>query len=499
MSDIDDLFHRVSKKLGWSVDLEKPKSTEDELVDTKVPKIKFSEFLSDGSPVTDKSFDDEFADLSNKENTKDCSPKYTSYLTAVEPRTPTVIDRKCLLKSPDSNIIVVSSDADDEDSSDDDVFMVPLRERMQTQTCPPNVNKSVFSLGKHLKNGILNPDTESKKKSNKSHSYRNPKPSYIDVSSDDDEDFELLLSRLKTPKKTIHFSDSSAVPSKGTKRFTPKQSGKPAGTSKPVKTNQTTNSVHIEPIKKETADGNFLSSLADSQSQKSSSIYIREFRKNRDELTQRLFSLYNRTVFKDKLPSDMKITWNPKMRKTAGFCYYGRIRNVNGIEKTSRVELADKVCDSAERLRDTLIHELCHAAAWLVNGVHDGHGRYWKYWASLANLIHPQLPIISRCHTYEIHTKFTYQCVKCGYQIGRHSKSLKTDKFCCGICKGRFELLPQLKKDGTPAKTKTPNKFAIFVKDNYSTVKSKDKTMKHADIMKVLSAEFASKAKISTS
>lgn len=33
-----------------------------------------------------------------------------------------------------------------------------------------------------------------------------------------------------------------------------------------------------------------------------------------------------------------------------------------------------------ERLRDTLIHELCHAAAWLINGVHDGHGRYWKYW-----------------------------------------------------------------------------------------------------------------------
>jgi hypothetical protein len=33
-----------------------------------------------------------------------------------------------------------------------------------------------------------------------------------------------------------------------------------------------------------------------------------------------------------------------------------------------------------ERTRDTLIHELCHAAVWLINGTNGGHGPYWKYW-----------------------------------------------------------------------------------------------------------------------
>ena len=33
-----------------------------------------------------------------------------------------------------------------------------------------------------------------------------------------------------------------------------------------------------------------------------------------------------------------------------------------------------------ERVRDTLIHELCHAAVWFLNGVNDGHGPHWKYW-----------------------------------------------------------------------------------------------------------------------
>jgi predicted SprT family Zn-dependent metalloprotease len=39
-----------------------------------------------------------------------------------------------------------------------------------------------------------------------------------------------------------------------------------------------------------------------------------------------------------------------------------------------------KVCDTADRLRDTLIHELCHAATWVVDDVKDGHGPHWKAW-----------------------------------------------------------------------------------------------------------------------
>ena len=39
-----------------------------------------------------------------------------------------------------------------------------------------------------------------------------------------------------------------------------------------------------------------------------------------------------------------------------------------------------QVIDVPERLRDTLIHEMCHAAAWIISGYKDGHGRLWKAW-----------------------------------------------------------------------------------------------------------------------
>lgn len=69
------------------------------------------------------------------------------------------------------------------------------------------------------------------------------------------------------------------------------------------------------------------------------------------------------------------------MRQTAGFCYNRRVTHRDGrIERVCRIVLAPKVLDSASRLRDTLVHELCHAATWVINNVADGHGHYWKAW-----------------------------------------------------------------------------------------------------------------------
>ena len=92
--------------------------------------------------------------------------------------------------------------------------------------------------------------------------------------------------------------------------------------------------------------------------------------------------------------------------------------------RLSKIELSTKVLDSADRLRDTLIHELCHAAAWIVSGYRDGHGPIWKAYGRKARSAFSELPIIDRCHSYNIRTKFQYKCTRCGYTIGRHSKSL---------------------------------------------------------------------------
>jgi predicted SprT family Zn-dependent metalloprotease len=52
-----------------------------------------------------------------------------------------------------------------------------------------------------------------------------------------------------------------------------------------------------------------------------------------------------------------------------------------------------------------------------------------------------------RCHSYTIRTKFNYVCEKCGYTIGRHSKSLDTERKVCGHCHGRFRYEPQECRD----------------------------------------------------
>lgn len=83
--------------------------------------------------------------------------------------------------------------------------------------------------------------------------------------------------------------------------------------------------------------------------------------------------------------------------------------------KNHRVELSEKVLTSADRLRCTLIHELCHAATWIFHG-EGGHGARWKGYAKKANRIFPELPAITRCHNYDIQYKYTYKCDMCHHK-----------------------------------------------------------------------------------
>ena len=223
--------------------------------------------------------------------------------------------------------------------------------------------------------------------------------------------------------------------------------------------------------------------------------YRIDFKSNKEALCNYLFKLYNEKVFDKKLPEDLSIEWNIRMRGTAGFCYNKKsLKTLGGVTKSSRIVLATKVLDTPDRLRDTLIHEMCHAAAWLINNVSDGHGPFWTGWANKAMKTLPELPPIRRCHDYKIKTKFTYKCVGCGYSIGRHSKSLDIERKRCGHCYGKFELLlNKTTKDGT-VQVQTPKReptgFALYVKQNYNFVK-KDRNMRHAEVMKTLGQQFS--------
>lgn len=149
----------------------------------------------------------------------------------------------------------------------------------------------------------------------------------------------------------------------------------------------------------------------------------------------------------------------------------------------------------------------------------------WRRWANRALKAFPELPPITRCHNYEIAYKFYYNCVVCSFSTGRHSKSVDTATHVCPMCRGRLELSKGnienflyikiiLRKQSvsdpkssssstaatasTPAASKTPrtpNAFALFVKEHYAVVKASSSEMNHAAVMKVLSAKFAESKK----
>ncbi|KAF2894536.1 hypothetical protein ILUMI_11638 [Ignelater luminosus] len=243
----------------------------------------------------------------------------------------------------------------------------------------------------------------------------------------------------------------------------------------------------------------FLASLSGSvkpnECDPSALIFRNNFKLYKNELATKLFKLYNKEIFDNRIPEDSPIEWSDRMRGTAGYCYCKKvIRRTGVIERKIRIVLATKVLDSADRLRDTLIHEMCHAATWIINEVANGHGNQWRAWTMKAREVFPELPPIKVCHNYAINTKYTYKCTSCFYSFGRHTKSVDTEKKRCGYCYGKFEIfINKTSKSGeTRSVPVTPKKavtgFALFVKENYATYKTPQ--LNHAQVMKLLGEKF---------
>ncbi|CAF1589013.1 unnamed protein product, partial [Adineta ricciae] len=206
----------------------------------------------------------------------------------------------------------------------------------------------------------------------------------------------------------------------------------------------------------------------------------------RQELADKLFSMFDRDVFSSKLSENVTTVWSGRLTATAGHCTTRR------TSQTAIITLSNKVCDSPERCRDTLLHEMCHAAVSLIDGkMNEGHGPLWRKWTRKAEQHYPYLPAISVKHTYDIAYKFVYRCTKCQYEVQRHSKSLDIEMDFCGKCMGKFELLVNNTKTNevqTPKKTLT--RYNLFIKEHFQTMKQAQPHLSTPQLMKHLSQEY---------
>jgi len=104
-------------------------------------------------------------------------------------------------------------------------------------------------------------------------------------------------------------------------------------------------------------------------------------------LARQLYAHLNAAGFQGRLPCDLGIRWNLRLRMTAGRCLMERRREGGSLTavNSAAIELSAKVLTSRERLSNTLAHEMCHAAAWLLDGeCQPPHGAAFKKWANHA-------------------------------------------------------------------------------------------------------------------
>jgi predicted SprT family Zn-dependent metalloprotease len=176
----------------------------------------------------------------------------------------------------------------------------------------------------------------------------------------------------------------------------------------------------------------------------------------------------------------IKLVWSRTLKTTAGRANWRReqIRIRTGplptdftteIRHHCSIDLAEKVIDDEERLYNVLAHEFCHLTTFMLSNVRNNpHGAEFKCWGRQATsaFAHKGVEVTTK-HSYSIDYKFVWECVNCGYEFKRHSKSVDTSRHSCGKCKGK---LVQTKP--TPrAAGKDVSEYQVFVKANFARVK----------------------------
>ena len=162
--------------------------------------------------------------------------------------------------------------------------------------------------------------------------------------------------------------------------------------------------------------------------------YFTEFRSKRAALARDLYIYFNATVFQNRLPADMEIEFTFQEWSSAGTTIIG----YKGENPCCKIFLSIRHLENAQRVRDVLIHEMCHVAAWMIDGNHKaGHGPGWLKWTTLAEMKHPDIKI-ERFYRDITLTNYLYKCVTCDNDIGVESP-LPNTLTTCYMCGGRFE------------------------------------------------------------
>jgi len=209
----------------------------------------------------------------------------------------------------------------------------------------------------------------------------------------------------------------------------------------------------------------------------------------------------------------IKVIWSKTLRSTAGRANWRRtVTKPSGspvkgnpdsetierqpgviVQHFASIELAEKIIDRPERLVNTVAHEFCHLANFMVSNIRDQpHGESFKRWGSRVTSwlrsssatrhasyrAEWKLCEVTTKHSYVIETKYLWACAGrpadrqkptltqkmlsieledeegCGAEYGRHSRSIDVEKQRCGRCKGFLaQVRPAPRAQASPKKS----------------------------------------------
>ncbi|KAF2835781.1 hypothetical protein M501DRAFT_1007638 [Patellaria atrata CBS 101060] len=203
----------------------------------------------------------------------------------------------------------------------------------------------------------------------------------------------------------------------------------------------------------------------------------------------------------------VKIVWSKKLNSTAGRANWRReglrSKTENG-ESTIRyrheasIELAEKIIENDDRLLNVLAHEYCHLLTFMISNIRDQpHGKAFKEWgAKVSAAFRDQNIVVTTKHSYDISYKYVWECVNCGIEFKRHSKSIDPKKHKCGACRSELvqvKPVPRkgVKKEGDGDEKGKMSSYQSFVKENMTRVR-KELSGKptQRDVMEALGREY---------
>ncbi|KAL4892624.1 SprT-like family-domain-containing protein [Aspergillus ambiguus] len=165
----------------------------------------------------------------------------------------------------------------------------------------------------------------------------------------------------------------------------------------------------------------------------------------------------------------VQISWSKTLQTTAGRASWKREKQAqpDQASRLSRhhatIELAERIIDSEDRLLNTLAHEYCHLANFMISNIHNNpHGASFKNWGYKCKEALKNHPVyggrveVTTKHSYKIDYKYVWCCVDCGQNYGRHSKSIDTARARCGKCQGLLQQIKPKPRNVSPRKKQSP-------------------------------------------